>query len=144
MGAANHHPDAVQWRQLQAAKKGANEGARRPHFRIKALIALLFSRTRTYHLLAFISSPNSDQDAQLHCGDDRHGGGRRAARDPAAPSAAGEDKNVPYVFVPNKQALGCPCAEVAPVIAASVTTNEGSQLKNQIQQLKDSIEKLLI
>jgi U4/U6 small nuclear ribonucleoprotein SNU13 len=30
------------------------------------------------------------------------------------------------------------------VIAASITTNEGSQLKNQIQQLKDSIEKLLI
>jgi hypothetical protein len=25
-----------------------------------------------------------------------------------------------------------------------VTTNEGSQLKSQIQQLKDSIEKLLI
>lgn len=31
-----------------------------------------------------------------------------------------------------------------PVIAASVTTNEGSQLKNQIHQLKIAIEKLLI
>jgi hypothetical protein len=31
-----------------------------------------------------------------------------------------------------------------PVIAASVTTNEGSQLKSQIATLKDAIEKLLI
>lgn len=55
-----------------------------------------------------------------------------------------EDKNVPYVFVPNKQALGRACGVSRPVIAASVTTNEGSQLKSQIQSLKDSIEKLLI
>jgi len=112
-----------------------------------------------------------------------------------------EDKNVPYVFVPNKQAPGRPlgppprlpaasprfsmtpprpqkalgrsCGVSRPVISCSITTNEGaraaresrarlrlggasrltlgvdvrrvgSQLKNQIQQLKDSIEKLLI
>lgn len=55
-----------------------------------------------------------------------------------------EDKNVPYVFVPNKQALGRSCGVSRPVIACSVTTNEGSQLKNQIQQLKDKVEKLLI
>ena len=55
-----------------------------------------------------------------------------------------EDKNVPYVFVPNKMALGRSCGVSRPVIAASITTNEGSQLKNQIIQLKDSIEKLLI
>lgn len=30
------------------------------------------------------------------------------------------------------------------VISCSVTTNEGSQLKSQIQQLKLAIEKLLI
>lgn len=30
------------------------------------------------------------------------------------------------------------------VIATSVTTNEGSQLKSQIQNLKEAIEKLLI
>ena len=53
-------------------------------------------------------------------------------------------QNVPYIFVPHKQALGRSCGVSRPVIAASVTTNEGSQLKNQIQQLKDSIEKLLI
>ncbi|RDX79646.1 NHP2-like protein 1, partial [Mucuna pruriens] len=55
-----------------------------------------------------------------------------------------EDKNVPYVFVPSKQALGRACGVTRPVIACSVTTNEGSQLKSQIQQLKDAIEKLMM
>jgi U4/U6 small nuclear ribonucleoprotein SNU13 len=55
-----------------------------------------------------------------------------------------EDKNVPYVFVPSKVALGRACGVSRPVISCSVTTNEASQLKDQIQQLKDSIEKLLI
>ena len=55
-----------------------------------------------------------------------------------------EDKNVPYVFVPSKQALGRACGVSRPVIAAAVIANEGSQLKHQIQQLKDAIEKLLI
>ncbi|KVH93788.1 H/ACA ribonucleoprotein complex, subunit Nhp2, eukaryote, partial [Cynara cardunculus var. scolymus] len=55
-----------------------------------------------------------------------------------------EDKNVPYVFVPSKQALGRATGVTRPVIACSVTSNEGSQLRSQIQQLKDAIEKLLI
>ncbi|KAK6943036.1 Ribosomal protein L7Ae/L30e/S12e/Gadd45 [Dillenia turbinata] len=55
-----------------------------------------------------------------------------------------EDKNVPYVFVPSKQALGRACGVTRSVIACSVTSNEGSQLKSQITQLKDAIEKLLI
>ena len=92
-----------------------------------------------------------------------------------------EDKNVPYVFVPSKQALGRACGVSRPVISCSgkkrkeekekkkkksrrsrrrriggfpfpdfvnpthtVTTNEGSQLKTQIANLKDSIEKLMI
>ena len=55
-----------------------------------------------------------------------------------------EDKNVPYVFVPSKQALGRACGVSRPVIAASVTTNEGSDLKSQIVNLKLQIEKLLI
>ena len=42
------------------------------------------------------------------------------------------------------QALGRACGVSRPVIAASVTTNEGSQLKSQINTLKDAIEKLLI
>lgn len=55
-----------------------------------------------------------------------------------------EDKNVPYVFVHSKQALGRACGVSRPVIACSVTSNEGSQLKEQINKLKLSIEKLLI
>ncbi|BDA44946.1 NHP2-like protein 1 [Coccomyxa sp. Obi] len=55
-----------------------------------------------------------------------------------------EDKNVPYVFVPSKAALGRACGVARPVISCSVTTNEGSQLKSQIQTLKLAIEKLLI
>jgi len=55
-----------------------------------------------------------------------------------------EDKNVPYVFVRSKQALGRACGVSRPVIACSVIINEGSQLKNQITNLKTQIEKLLI
>ncbi len=55
-----------------------------------------------------------------------------------------EDKNVPYVFVRSKQALGRATGVSRPVIAASVLINEGSQLKTQIQALKVAIEKLLI
>ena len=55
-----------------------------------------------------------------------------------------EDKNVPYVFVPSKAALGRACGVSRPVISCAVTVNEGSQLKTQINQLKIAIEKLLI
>ncbi|KAF9281042.1 RNA binding protein snu13 [Linnemannia elongata] len=50
-----------------------------------------------------------------------------------------EDKNVPYVFVPSKTALGRACGVSRPVIAAS-----GSDLKAQILAIKLQIEKLLI
>ena len=55
-----------------------------------------------------------------------------------------EDKNVPYVFVLSKLALGRACGVSRPVIACAVTSNEASQLKDQIVQLKDKIEQLLI
>lgn len=55
-----------------------------------------------------------------------------------------EDKNVPYVFVKSKQALGRACGVSRPVISCSVTVNEGSQLKPKIQDIQTSIEKLLI
>ena len=55
-----------------------------------------------------------------------------------------EDKNVPYVFVPSKVALGRACGVSRPVIAASVTTNEASQLKEQINNLRNQIEQLLL
>jgi U4/U6 small nuclear ribonucleoprotein SNU13 len=55
-----------------------------------------------------------------------------------------EDKNVPYVFVKSKHALGRACGVSRQVIACSITSNEGSQLKPQIQTLQTEIEKLLI
>lgn len=55
-----------------------------------------------------------------------------------------EDKNVPYVFVPSKVALGRACGVSRPVIACSVTTNDGSELRSQIEALKIQLEKLLI
>ncbi|XP_038956542.1 NHP2-like protein 1 [Rattus norvegicus] len=55
-----------------------------------------------------------------------------------------EDKNVPYVFVHSKQALGRARGVSRPVIACSVTIKEGSQLKQQIQSIQQSIEQLLV
>ncbi|KAF8336260.1 snRNP subunit [Cantharellus anzutake] len=54
-----------------------------------------------------------------------------------------EDKNVPYVFVRSKMALGRACGVTRPVIAASVTTNEARELFSQIQTIKLAIEKLV-
>ena len=47
-----------------------------------------------------------------------------------------EDKNVPYVFVPSKIALGRACGVSRAVVAASVTTNEARELQSQIQTIK--------
>lgn len=55
-----------------------------------------------------------------------------------------EDKNVPYVFVPSKTALGRACGVSRPVIAASITCNHGSELKSQIDNVKSQIERLVI
>nr|XP_006625664.1 PREDICTED: NHP2-like protein 1 [Lepisosteus oculatus] len=55
-----------------------------------------------------------------------------------------EDKNVPYIFMCSKQALGRTCGVSRPVIATSVTIKEGSQLKPQIQSVQIAIERLLV
>ena len=55
-----------------------------------------------------------------------------------------EDKNVPYAFECSTQALGRACGVSRPVIACSVTIKEGSQLKQQIQSIQQSIERLLV
>ena len=55
-----------------------------------------------------------------------------------------EDKNVPYVFVPSKAALGRSAQVSRNVIALAVTQNEHSQLKPTIDGLKVEIERLLI
>jgi len=55
-----------------------------------------------------------------------------------------EDKNVPYVYVPSKTALGRACGVSRSVIAASITTNDASDLTPQIRELKNRVERLMI
>jgi len=55
-----------------------------------------------------------------------------------------EDKNTPYVYVPSKVALGRACGVSRSVIAASITTNEASDLMPQIRELKKKVEQLII
>ncbi|KAF4640198.1 Prp31-15.5k-U4 Snrna Complex family protein [Toxoplasma gondii] len=55
-----------------------------------------------------------------------------------------EDKNVPYVFVRSKVALGRACGVSRPVISCSITNKEGSALNPQIAELKNIIEMMLI
>jgi U4/U6 small nuclear ribonucleoprotein SNU13 len=55
-----------------------------------------------------------------------------------------EDKNTPYVYVPSKLALGRATGVSRPVIAASITTNEASDLAGQIRSIKDKVERLMI
>ncbi|KAJ7940391.1 50S ribosomal protein L30e-like protein [Mycena leptocephala] len=55
-----------------------------------------------------------------------------------------EEKNVPYIFVPSKAALGRACGVTRPVISASVTTSESKELSSQIQTIKNAIEKMLV
>jgi len=55
-----------------------------------------------------------------------------------------EEKNVPYIFVPSKAALGRACNVSRAVIAASVTTSESKELSSQILTIKAEIEKRLV
>mmetsp|Transcript_27153 Transcript_27153/g.20317 ORF Transcript_27153/g.20317 Transcript_27153/m.20317 type:complete len:127 (+) Transcript_27153:74-454(+) len=55
-----------------------------------------------------------------------------------------EDKNVAYVFVPSKIALGRACGVSRPVVSCSILSNESSQLASQIQSIRLKIEQLLI
>ncbi|CAD7690458.1 unnamed protein product [Nyctereutes procyonoides] len=54
------------------------------------------------------------------------------------------EKNVPYVFLHSKQALGWACGMSGPVLACSVTIQEGSQPKPQIQSIQQSIKRLFV
>mmetsp|Transcript_10344 Transcript_10344/g.15728 ORF Transcript_10344/g.15728 Transcript_10344/m.15728 type:complete len:128 (-) Transcript_10344:83-466(-) len=55
-----------------------------------------------------------------------------------------EDKNVPYVFVPSKIALGRACGVSRPVVACSILSNDASQLSSQIINIRNQIEQLLL
>jgi len=55
-----------------------------------------------------------------------------------------EDKNVPYIFVSSKEALGRACQVSRQVVACSILQKDGSGLEGQLEQIVGSIEKLLI
>jgi U4/U6 small nuclear ribonucleoprotein SNU13 len=55
-----------------------------------------------------------------------------------------EDKNVPYIYVPSKAALGRACGVSRSVIAASVTSNDASDLVAQIRELRLLVERTII
>lgn len=55
-----------------------------------------------------------------------------------------EDKGTPYVYVPSKNMLGRACGVSRPVIAASINSNEASELAGQIKALRDKVERLAI
>lgn len=55
-----------------------------------------------------------------------------------------EDKNVPYVFLPNKIAIGRACGVARPIIAVTINSNDASDLAPQIEWLKAKVERLAI
>ncbi|KAI0807725.1 NHP2/L7aE family protein [Fomes fomentarius] len=55
-----------------------------------------------------------------------------------------EEKNVPYIFIASKAALGRACGVTRPVIAASITTNENKELSSQINTIKLAVERLMV
>ena len=55
-----------------------------------------------------------------------------------------EDKNVPYVFLPSKTALGRAAQVSRNVIALAITSSERSPLHSQIESIKQEVEKLLV
>jgi U4/U6 small nuclear ribonucleoprotein SNU13 len=55
-----------------------------------------------------------------------------------------EDKNVPYIYVPSKAALGRAAQVSRNVVALAILTSENKALSNKVQALKTEIERLLI
>lgn len=55
-----------------------------------------------------------------------------------------EDKNVPFVYVPSKMALGRACGVGRSVVAVSLTSNEAGDLMEQIRAMKDAVERIAI
>ncbi|CAI7630278.1 unnamed protein product [Penicillium glandicola] len=55
-----------------------------------------------------------------------------------------EDKNVPYVFLPNKTAIGRACGLARPIIAVTINSNEASDLADTIEGVRAKVERLAI
>ena len=55
-----------------------------------------------------------------------------------------EDKNVPYIFISSRSALGRACGVSRSVIACSIVKKDGSRLKKPIDAIKAKIEQAFI
>jgi U4/U6 small nuclear ribonucleoprotein SNU13 len=55
-----------------------------------------------------------------------------------------EEKNVPYVFVPSKKALGTACGTTRNVITVSILKNKQSNLNDEIKRIVNECERLFI
>jgi U4/U6 small nuclear ribonucleoprotein SNU13 len=55
-----------------------------------------------------------------------------------------EEKNVGYVFVPSKEAIGKAVNSNRKIIAVAITSNDASLLNKRIQELKGKIEEIII
>ncbi|BBN67465.1 Ribosomal protein L7Ae/L30e/S12e/Gadd45 family protein [Prunus dulcis] len=108
---------AANYKQL---KKGANEATKTLNRGISEFVVMACD-TEPIEILLHLPLLAEDKDCGLWLDID-------------APNCLFEECSLR--FVPSKQALGRACGVTRPVIACSVTSNEGSQLKSQIQQLK--------
>lgn len=54
-----------------------------------------------------------------------------------------EDKNVPYVFVPSKDALGKAANVSRCVIALAVLQSDSPQIKRAVDEIKGNVERLI-
>eukprot|EP00997_Jenningsia_sp_PLL12_P010408 NODE_7649_length_445_cov_39.595960_g6807_i0.p1 GENE.NODE_7649_length_445_cov_39.595960_g6807_i0~~NODE_7649_length_445_cov_39.595960_g6807_i0.p1 ORF type:complete len:130 (+),score=35.28 NODE_7649_length_445_cov_39.595960_g6807_i0:40-429(+) len=54
-----------------------------------------------------------------------------------------EDKNVPYVYVDKQADLGRACGVSRNIVAATILAGE-TQIKNQLLEMKDTVEQLLL
>ena len=55
-----------------------------------------------------------------------------------------EGKNVPYVYIKSKAALGRACGVSRPVISCAIISTKGSPLQPQTDEAKEAIEQLVI
>jgi len=55
-----------------------------------------------------------------------------------------EDKNVPYIYVASRAALGRACGVSRSVIAASIVKKSGSRLEKPIEALKVEVERAFV
>ncbi|KAJ5735412.1 13 kDa ribonucleoprotein-associated protein [Penicillium malachiteum] len=55
-----------------------------------------------------------------------------------------EEKDIPYVYVPSRNAIGRVCRVTCPISAACIISDEDSELTGRLQRVKVQVESLFI